>query len=90
MLMAAFYYGYDCHRQGLGCFSGFQKNGIEVSTGKIPEENLIQFVFHQTLGDIFTFPQDNNPNHNAISERPSYSFDLYLLDNLWQDLKIAV
>ena len=33
---------------------------IELSTGKILEENLVQSAFHQTLGDEFTFLQDNN------------------------------
>jgi hypothetical protein len=33
---------------------------MEISTGKILEENLVQSAFHQTLGDEFTFQQDNN------------------------------
>ena len=33
---------------------------MELSTGKIPEENPVQSAFHQTLGDEFTFQQDNN------------------------------
>ena len=36
-----------------------------LSTGKILEENLVQSAFHQTLGDEFTFQQDNNLKHNA-------------------------
>jgi hypothetical protein len=39
--------------------------GMEVSTGKILEENLVQSAFHQTLVDEFTFQQDNNPKHKA-------------------------
>ena len=42
-------------------------NGMEQSTGKILEENMVQSAFHQTLGDEFTFQQDNNPIHKAIS-----------------------
>ena len=34
-------------------------NGIEISTGKI------QSAFRQTLGDKFTFQQDNNLKHKA-------------------------
>ena len=70
---------------------------MELSTGKILEANLVKSAFHQTLGDEFTFQQDNNVQHKAKStlkfltkktmsdpEWPSYSFDL----SLWQDLKI--
>ena len=59
---------------------------MEVSTGKILEENLVYSAFHQTLGDEFTFQQDNNLKHKAkytlelhtkmtlnVSEWPSYS-----------------
>uniref|UniRef100_A0AAZ3R042 Transposase n=1 Tax=Oncorhynchus tshawytscha TaxID=74940 RepID=A0AAZ3R042_ONCTS len=73
-----------------------QINGIELSTGKILEENLIQSAFPQTLGDKFTFQKDNNPKHKAkytlelltkmtlnVPEWPSYSFDLNQLENLW-------
>jgi hypothetical protein len=40
-------------------------NGLEISTGKILEENLFQSAFQQTLGDKFTFQQDNNLKHKA-------------------------
>ena len=40
-------------------------NGIELSTGKILEEYLVHSAFHQTLGDKFTFQQDNNLKHKA-------------------------
>ena len=41
---------------------------MELSTGKILEENLVESAFHQTLGDQFTFQQDNNLKHKAKSE----------------------
>ena len=76
---------------------------MELSTGKFLDENLVQSAFSQTLGDEFTFQQDNNLKHKATStlelftkktenvpEWPSYSFDLNLLDNLRQDLKMVV
>ena len=78
-------------------------NGIELSTGKILEENLVQSAFQQTLGDKCTSQQDNKLKHKAkytlelltkrilnITECPSYSFDLNWLENLWQDLKMDV
>jgi hypothetical protein len=37
------------------------------STDKILEENLVQFAFQQTLGDTFTFQQDNNLKHKDKS-----------------------
>ena len=40
---------------------------MELSTDKILEENLVQSAFHQTLGDSFTFQQDNNLKHKAKS-----------------------
>ena len=62
---------------------------MEPSTGKILEENLVQSAFHQTLGDEFTFQQDNNLKHKAkstlelltkktvnVPEWPSYSLTL--------------
>ena len=65
---------------------------MALSTGKILEENLVQSAFHQTLGDKFTFQQDNNLKHKAKStlelltkktmnvlEWPRYSFNLKLL-----------
>jgi hypothetical protein len=39
----------------------------DISTCKILDENLIQSAFHQTLGDEFTFQQDNNIKHKAKS-----------------------
>jgi hypothetical protein len=79
------------------------QNGMELSKNKVQEENLVQYVFQQTLGDKFTFQQDNNLKHKAKytlelhikmtlndPEWPSYSFDLNQLENLWQDLKMAI
>ena len=40
---------------------------MELSTGKILEENLVQSAFHQKLGDEFPFQQDNHLKHKAIS-----------------------
>jgi hypothetical protein len=78
----------------------FQECNGAISTGKILKENLVQSVFHQTLGDEITFQQDNNLKHKATStlelltkkvvnvlEWPSYSLNFYLLGNLCQDLK---
>ena len=60
-------------------------------------------AFQQTLGDKFTFQQDSNLKHKAkytlelftkmtlnVPEWPNYSFDLKWLENLWQDLQMAV
>ena len=78
------------------------KNRMELSAGKILEENLVLSAFHQTLGDEFTFQQDNNLKDKAKSTMelfnkktvnvpgwPSYSLDLHLLENLWQHLKMV-
>jgi hypothetical protein len=43
-----------------GLFFRMKRNGVELSTAKILEENLLQSVLHQTLGEEFTFQQDNN------------------------------
>ena len=76
---------------------------MELSTGKILEENLLQSALYQTLEEEFPFQQDNNLKHKAkyklelltnktvnVPEWSNYSFDLNLLENLWQELKIAV
>jgi hypothetical protein len=47
-------------------------NGVELSTGKILEENLLQSALQQTLGDEFTFQQDNSLQHKAKSTRVAY------------------
>jgi hypothetical protein len=69
---------------------------MELSTGKILEENLVQSAFHQTLEDEFTFQQVNDLKHMAkstlklltkktvnVPEWPSYSFDLNQLENAY-------
>ena len=38
---------------------------MELSTVKILFENLLQSALHQTLGDEFTFQQDNNLKHKV-------------------------
>ena len=38
---------------------------MELSTGTIVEENLVQSAFHQTRGDEFTFQQNNNLKHKS-------------------------
>jgi hypothetical protein len=35
-------------------FSGYKLNGMELSTGKTLEENLVQSALHQALGDTIT------------------------------------
>ena len=75
---------------------------MALITDKILEENLVQSALHQTLGEEFTFHQDDNLKHKAkstlelltkktvnVPEWLSYSFDLNLLENLWQDLKMV-
>ena len=69
---------------------------MELSTGKILEDNLFQSASHKTLGDEFTYQQDNNLKHKATStlelitkktvkvpEWPSYRFDLNLLIKIY-------
>ena len=92
MVVAASCYGCACHRQGLRSFWRIQKNVVELSTGKTLEENLVQSAFQQTLGDKFTFQQDNNLKQKAkytlelltkttlnVTDWPSYSFDLKIV-----------
>ena len=76
-------------------FGGIKINGIDLSTSKILEENLVQSAFQQTLGDKFTFQQDNSLKPKAkytlelltkttlnVPEWPSYSSDLNRIENL--------
>ena len=70
-------------------------NGIELSTGKIIEENLVQSVFQKSLGYKCTFQHDSNLKCSAnytlelftkttfnVPEWPIYSFNLNRLENL--------
>ena len=65
---------------------------MELSIGKILEENLVQSSFAQTLGEEFAFQQDNNLKPKAkstlelltkntvnVPASPSYSFDIICL-----------
>jgi hypothetical protein len=65
-VVAASCYGYAFHQEGLGSFLLLIKiNGIELRTGKVLEENLVQSAFQQTLRDKFIFQQDKNVKHKA-------------------------
>jgi hypothetical protein len=58
---------------------------MELSTGKLLEENLVQSAFHRTLGDEFTFKQNKHKAKSTlelltkkimnVSLWASYSFD---------------
>jgi hypothetical protein len=47
-------------------------NRIELSTGIILEENLVQPAFQQTLGDKFIFHLDNNLKQGQIYTGVAY------------------
>ena len=91
------------HRQGLERFLMIKVNGLEVNTGKILEENMVQSAIQHTLGHKLTFQLYSNLKHNGkstlellikkilnVPKWPSYSFDLNRLENQWQDLILAV
>jgi hypothetical protein len=50
-----------------GVFQDKKRNVNELSTGKILDENMVHSAFHKTMGDQFTFQQDNNLKHKAKS-----------------------
>ena len=58
-----------------GVFQDKKRNRMELSTGKILEENLVQSAFHQTLRDEFPFQQDNNLKHKAKYTVVAYEED---------------
>jgi hypothetical protein len=39
---------------------------MELSTGKILKQNLVQSAFHQALGDEFPFQEDNNKAKSTL------------------------
>ena len=99
MVVAASCCGYACHSRTREFFR-IKINGIELNTEQILEETLIHSAFHQTLGDKFTFQQDNNLKHKAkytlelctkttlnVPQWPRS--DLNQLKNLWQDMTMA-
>ena len=50
-----------------GAFQDKKINGMDLRAGNIAEENLTQCAFQQTMGDEFTFQQDNNLKYKAKS-----------------------
>ena len=48
-----------------GAFQDKKRCAMDLSAGKILEENLVQSAFHQTLRNEFTFQQDDNLKHKA-------------------------
>ena len=76
-------------KHGGGFFRGIKCYRIELSRGKILEENLVQSAFQHTLGE-----KTHNLKHKGkytlellakttlkVPKWPSYSFDLHLIEN---------
>ena len=102
MVVAALSYRHACHWQGLGSFFLY-KLWNRAKDRKNPTGIPGSVCFHQTLGNKFTFQQDNNLKHKVkytlekltktalnVPEWPSYSFDINHLENVWQNWKLAV
>ena len=51
------------------------KQNMEICTGKILAQNLVQSAFQQTLGEKFTFQQDINLKHKAKYTLVAYQDD---------------
>jgi hypothetical protein len=99
MVVAASCCGNACHWKGLRSKKKMKRNKAKHKQNT--RGNLVQSAFQQTLGDKFIFQQDNYLKHKYtlelltkmtlnVPELPNYGFDLNRLENLWQDLKIAV
>ena len=83
-------------------FFMIKRNRMELNTGKIIEEKLVQSDFYQTIGDKFPFQQDNSLKHKVkytlelLTKTTlnvtvtGFSFYLNRLENRWQDIKMAV
>jgi hypothetical protein len=71
IVVVASCYWYACHWQGLGSYFRIKRNGI----GKIL--NLVHSAFKQTLGDKFSFQQDNN-----LKDKAKYTLELAIKTTL--------
>lgn len=57
----------------------------------ILQENHFQFLRDLKLVQRFNFQADNNPSKNLnVLQWPNQNPDLSPIENLWQDLKIAL
>jgi hypothetical protein len=100
---AALCYGHACHWQRL-VFLKEKKTGYicQHRQNPIRKPGLVCFPTESQTLNRLSFQQDNNLKPKAKStlelyqtrlnapEWPSYNVDLNRLENLWQDLKMAV